>query len=98
AELWRVSLHDALPISLGLAVRVGAITRVGEGDREVDEAFAQHPERLGRLRLDVAHGEAGVRVADVAEQPRDDGRRRRRERGDARSEEHTSELQSRENL
>lgn len=34
-------------------MRIGAVARVLEGDRDIDEAVAEHPERLGRLGLDV---------------------------------------------
>ena len=67
---------------LGLAVRVGAVARVGEGDRDVQQAVAQHPERLRRLGLEVVDRETGLQRPDAAEQSRDDRRGRGGERRD----------------
>src|SRR5690606_39382575 len=84
-DLYSLSLHDALPIYTARAARLDAARGAGLGDR----ALARHDRRAGR-----AHARPGDRrqlgLPRPGELPgRPDPRR---------SEEHTSELQSRENL
>src|SRR5690606_41319087 len=78
-ELYTLSLHDALPISL-----------------HCSHALAHHPDhQAARAGRELFAGGDGVHrdhaVGDLEA-------RRRRGRSERRSEEHTSELQSRENL
>src|SRR5690606_40828250 len=94
AELSTLSLHDALPI---FAALVGP-----QADDEVEPLLAQRVlvvlEILGRRRDDeVAAGGAELERDDPRERELGPGAARDRA-VDLRSEEHTSELQSRENL
>src|SRR5206468_6977725 len=81
-EIYTLSLHDALPIYRGYV------------DPRHRRRMALHPagHRAGHQRL--ARGRDARRCADAD----DDGHRHRRRRATARSEEHTSELQSRSDL
>src|SRR5207302_10118836 len=87
-HLYTLSLHDALPIS----------PEVRQGPRALDDTSARGgAEGAGRL---TPHGGAGLRPG-ADRRPLGAGRRWHvpgREPGHGRSEEHTSELQSRENL
>src|SRR5690606_42135990 len=86
--IYTLSLHDALPISLAehRACRADAghgQAQVGVGQQRVADQLLQH--RVVELRPPLGHGDAGGEgfAGRVVQ---------------VRSEEHTSELQSRENL
>src|SRR5207302_11391010 len=85
-EIYSLSLHDALPI--WLARIIGEVRyAVAEEGRSLSSAMAEHPQAfpelcIGTIRAGEASGELGYALRQLVD----------------RSEEHTSELQSRENL
>src|SRR5690606_41300647 len=82
-ETYTLSLHDALPICAGGAGDRPAGRRPDHHLRVLAlDVPDQHPARRGRVRRGLAAGRLDRRADPAA----------------ARSEEHTSELQSRENL
>src|SRR5690606_42013213 len=89
-EIYTLSLHDALPI---FAAHADAL--VGDGDHEpaaVDAAAGDDDPGVVRGERHGVLDQLGEQVDDVVDRLAGDGRVR------LRSEEHTSELQSRENL
>src|SRR5690606_40401927 len=83
AQIYTLSLHDALPILL--AMKTGLMKQIGELERVLRE-FAHRSQSCRQLMLIP---DVGVRIWVTFAAAIDD---------EARSEEHTSELQSRENL
>src|SRR3712207_8303587 len=83
-EIYTLSLHDALPISQAAAPRPG-------GERGVRAAARAEADGDAAGRRTAAPGGGGRGAADG-------GVRARVRAGDGRSEEHTSELQSRQYL
>src|SRR5688572_30893397 len=85
-DIYTLSLHDALPIS---HVRADAGRQAGlQEEGRLPRLRALQPRAVGRLRL----GERPRRAPRLRRRARDLGR------GAARSEEHTSELQSQSTL
>src|SRR3989449_6039024 len=89
-DIYSLSLHDALPIYRQSSPRACAARRVGSGDR--DGAARRGAGRAGAARAALAPG------GELAGAPQAGDARRGLGRGIARSEEHTSELQSRLHL
>src|SRR5690606_41186961 len=98
ASLYSLSLHDALPILLlEQRVHLVVVHRLGELVADLVEAMDQ-PERVGDALLDgLPHGLLRIELRLLREVTDLDARLRARLAVE-RSEEHTSELQSRENL
>src|SRR5207302_8370741 len=93
SEIYTLSLHDALPI-----FDVPAAL-----DIELSDVAVKERDRVALIILEhIGDDHHGITVRPARDSPVgqsiDGSGRHRKERGSARSEEHTSELQSRENL
>src|SRR5207249_12067118 len=94
SEIYALSLHDALPISgLSVGARVAAISRARDGAAIEAPLVAQR----GRAGGSDGEGRIAALIDGLALRLGGDGRGRVH-RQDRRSEEHTSELQSRFDL
>src|SRR5207302_11226380 len=89
--LYTLSLHDALPIFVYTDASMTGIRSSRQGSSERPDEYANFERALKKV-LSVSHSEIKVRL-DAAKKARQSGKR-----ASGRSEEHTSELQSRENL
>src|SRR5690606_41482050 len=96
--IYPLTLHAALPISLGRRATRSSGWPVGAGGARRADERTRHGRERTRERRRAPRGRRGAARAARGGGPTAGAHRRRRARRRARSEEHTSELQSREKL